>query len=185
MRDILAEEHLIERNSANRSVSPIDRLAQSRSRAGNRQHSAAARENLSVLNLGAAVEYRSSCTCRLKPGNLFTLLVIAGISTARDNDRRRAFVLDDDILFLKATRSRMQKRLSKVPSETRQHRFRLRVAETRVELDNIDARTALGNRAVRIGIFIIDHEPCVKNSTVHDAALLQLPDDWHDDLFLD
>ena len=176
---VAAAELAVERNRVGARVSAVYRLAQRFSEPRRRQHPAASRLHAPVLRpLRPAVENYAALLRRLvKADNILALLVRPWIPGRRQYHGRRAFRTDDDILFGKASRRRVQQRTRKHAAQARQHDLRLRVSETSVELYHLDRRGSLA--------LLHHHKSGVENAAIDDAASAEFAYHRQDNLFLD
>ena len=136
MSDVLAIEHLVERNATYRRVSLVDGFANRRARTGNAKNASAGSDDIVERLFRSAMKYDSAGFCGLvETRNDIALLVRAGITARRNNNGSGDLVLYDDILVFKTACRRMQKRIGERSAESYENGLRLRIAKARIELN--------------------------------------------------
>ena len=141
MGDVLAIEHLVERNTPYRRIGHIDGFADRRARTGNAENATAGSDDIITRHLRSAMKDDSTRFRGLvETRDNLALLVRAGITARRNNNGSGDLVLYDDILVFKTARRGVKKRIGERAAKSYENGLRLGITEARIELDDINLR---------------------------------------------
>ncbi len=145
VRYVLAVEHSIEGDFADARIGSVDRFAQVFPKTRHRKHSAAGSDHSISVALRPAMENYALPAIILNSRDLLSLLVASWVASGGEDDGGGDFVLYDDVFGTEMSLRSVEKRCREASAEARKDGLGLGIAETRVELDDVDGRTALSD----------------------------------------